>query len=61
MPFNACRSFTRFKPRTFVGSNDWITDQSKSDKSNRAIASLPGQETEPEISQFGDPICGYVT
>jgi hypothetical protein len=49
------------KPRTFVGSNDWITDHSKSDKSNRAIASHPGQETEPEISQFGDPICGYVT
>jgi hypothetical protein len=61
MPFNTRRSSTRFTPRTFVGSNGSITDHSKSDKSNRAIASLPRQETESEISQLGNPIYEYVT
>jgi hypothetical protein len=41
IPFKTRRSSTRFTPRTFVGSNGWITDHSKSDKSNLPISSLP--------------------
>lgn len=38
IPFNTRRSSTRFTPRTFVGSKGWITDHSKSVRSNRAIS-----------------------
>jgi hypothetical protein len=37
IPFKTRRSSTRFTPRTLVGNKGWITNHSKSVKSNRAI------------------------
>ena len=61
IPFKTRRSSTRGTPRTFVGSKGSITDHSKSDKSNRAIANLPVRKTESQLSRFVNPVYGYVT
>jgi hypothetical protein len=58
MPFNTRRSSTRFTPRTFVGSNGSITDHSKSDKSNRAIVSLPRRKLNQNSANLGIPFMG---
>ena len=61
IPFKTRRSSTRFTPRTLVGSSGWITDHSKSVKSNRAISVSFPENTESEFTPIGNPVYGYVT
>jgi len=55
------RSSARFTPRTFVGNNGWITDHSKSVKSNRAMITSYSLGSESKISAMGKHFYGYVT
>jgi hypothetical protein len=61
IPFKTRRSSTRGTPRGLFGNNGSITDHSKSDKSNRAIAYLPARENASQLNRLGNPVYGNVT
>jgi len=61
IPFRTRLSSTRATPRTLFGSKGWITDHSKSVRSNRAIQTSQRWRFESLFAKKWNPLYGYVT
>src|SRR5258707_4459143 len=61
MPFKTRRSSTRGTPRGLFGNKGWITDHSKSVRSNRAISTSSVEQVESAFGLLGNPVYGSVT